>query len=175
VIPKRTAIALLSVIFVFPAACASGVSQQARSQVTYRGSFSLFQKNPDRHVGAVVMFGGKILETKASPTSSEITLLQLSLGKSDRPQDADQSEGRFLLRSEHFLDPATYRKGTMLTAVGKVTGSEVRSVKGFDYAYPVIEAIETKIWSRRSTAAPPITLGVGVGSRGGGVGVGVGF
>ena len=115
------------------------------------------------------------METKASPTSSEIALLQLSLGKSDRPQDGDQSEGRFLLRSGHFLDPAIYRKGTMLTVVGKVTGSEVRSVEGFDYAYPVLEAIETKIWSRRSTAVPPINLGVGVGSRGGGVGVGVGF
>ncbi len=121
------------------------------------------------------MFGGKILETKASSTSSEITLLQLSLGKNDRPQDRDHSEGRFLLRSGNLLDPAIYRKGTLLTVVGRVTGSEMWSVEGFDYAYPVIKAIETKIWSRRSTAAPPINLGVGVGSYGGGVGVGVGF
>ena len=173
----------LSVLFVLTlllsAACASGISQQARSQVTYSGNFSVLQERPSAHLGQVVMFGGKILETKASPTSSEITVLQLPLGTSDRPQDGDRSEGRFLLRSVQFLDPAVYRTGLLLTAVGRITGSEVRPIGGLDYVYPIVEAIEIKLWPERSPVYPGVQFGVGVGSGGssggGAVGVGVGF
>jgi outer membrane lipoprotein len=164
-------------ILLLAAACASGISQQARSEVTYSGNFSALQERPGAHLGQVVMFGGKILETKGSPTSSEIAVLQLPLGTSDRPQDGDRSEGRFLLRSVQFLDPAVYRTGLLLTAVGKISGREVRPIGGLDYAYPIVEAIEIKLWPERSPVYPGVQFGVGVGSSGsgGGVGVGVGF
>src|SRR5512136_1879417 len=115
---RKTHFVLLVIPLLRSAACASAISQQARSQVTYSGNFAVLQERPGAHLGQVVMFGGKILETKASPTSSEITVLQLPLGTSDRPQDGDRSEGRFLLRSVQFLDPAVYRTGLLLTAVG---------------------------------------------------------
>ena len=174
-IPKRTAVALIFVLFVLPAACATGVSQKARSQVTYTGSFSGLQTDPDGHVDSVVMLGGKILETKGSPTSSEIAILQLPLGTNHRPRDGDQSEGRFLLHSGKFLDPAIYRDGTLLTVVGRVSGSELRPVGDFDYTYPVVESIEIKLWPKESPTGPGISLGVGVGSVGSGVGLGVGY
>ena len=176
---QKTLFVPLAVTLVLSAACASGISQQARSQVTYSGNFSALQERPSAHLGQVVIFGGKILETKASPTSSEITVLQYPLGTSDRPQDGDRSEGRFLLRSAQFLDPAVYRSGLLLTAVARITGSEVRPIGGLDYGYPVMEAIEIKLWPERSPAYPGVQFGVGVGSgssgSGGAVGVGVGF
>jgi outer membrane lipoprotein len=172
---KKTLSLLLAFPLLLSAACATGISQQARSQVTYSGSFSVLQERPSAHLDQVVMLGGKILETKASPTSSEITVLQLPLGTSDRPQDGDRSEGRFLLRSGQFLDPAVYRNGLLLTAVGRIGGSEVRPIGGLDYAYPIVEASEIKLWPERSPVYPGVQFGVGVGSGGGGVGVGVGF
>jgi outer membrane lipoprotein len=172
---KKTLSVLLAFPLLLSAACATGISQQARSQVTYSGSFSVLQERPGAHLGQVVMLGGKILETKASPTSSEITVLQLPVGTSDRPQDGDRSEGRFLLRSGQFLDPAVYRNGLLLTAVGRISGNEVRPIGGLDYAYPTVEAIEIKLWPERSPVYPGVQFGVGVGSGGGGVGVGVGF
>ena len=176
---QKTLFVLLVMTLLLSTACATGISQQARSQVTYSGNFSVLQERPSAHLGQVVMFGGKILETKASSPSSEITVLQLPLGSSDRPQDGDRSEGRFLLRSVQFLDPAVYRTGLLLTAVGKITGSELRPIGGLDYAYPVVEAIEIKLWPERSPIYPGVQFGVGVGSGGssggGAVGVGVGF
>jgi outer membrane lipoprotein len=176
---QKTLFVLLVITLLLSAACASGISQQARSQVTYSGNFSILQERPSAHLEQVVMFGGKILETKASPTSSEVTVLQFPLGTSDRPQDGDRSEGRFLLRSVQFLDPAVYRGGLLLTAVGRITGSEVRPIGGMDYAYPIMEAIEIKLWPERSPVYPGVQFGVGVGSGssggGGAVGVGVGF
>ena len=47
--------------------CASGISQQSRSKVTYTETFSALQKTPDVYKGEVIMFGGRIIETKASP------------------------------------------------------------------------------------------------------------
>lgn len=177
--PKKRAFILLVFLMALGAGCATGISKQARSQVTYSGSFSVLQKDLNGYVGQVVMLGGKIVETKPSPTSSEITVLQLPLGTSDRPQDGDRSEGRFLLRSGQFLDPAIYRNGTLLTAVGKITGSEVRPIGGFDYAYPIVEGIEIKLWAERSPGYPGFSIGIGAGGgsggSGGGVGVGVGF
>jgi outer membrane lipoprotein len=176
---QKTLSMALVFILLLAAACATGISRQARAQVTYSGNFSVLQERPSAYLGQVVMFGGKILETKASPTSSELTVLQLPLGSSDRPQDRDRSEGRFLLRSVHFLDPAVYRTGLLLTAVGRITGSEVRPIGALDYAYPIMEAIEIKLWPERIPLYPGVQFGVGVGSGGGSgggaVGVSVGF
>lgn len=162
-IADRTAFALFIFVLLLGAACATGISKQARSQVTHTEGFSVLQKDPTGHLGEVVMLGGKILESKASPASSEIALLQMPLGPGDRPEDGDRSEGRFLLRSAQFLDPAIYRSGMILSAVGKITGSEVRPIGGLDYVYPIVEAIEIKLWPERSPGYPAVHFGVGVG------------
>jgi outer membrane lipoprotein len=110
------------------------------------------------------MLGGKIIETTGSETFSAITVLQLPLGRRDRPKDGDRSQGRYLVRSEEFLDPAIYEKGSLLTVVGRLSSSEVRSIGGFQYAYPLVEAIEIKLWPRAREAFPRVHFGIGVGA-----------
>ena len=144
--------------------CAPGISREVRSQVTYHGSFSELRGNVDPHSGEVVMLGGKVIETQGSQTGSEISVLQLPLDRRGRPRDANQSEGRYLIRSGQFLDPAIYEKGTLLTVVGKLRGSEVRSIGGFQYDYPIVEAIEVKPWPREQRTSPRFHFGVGVGT-----------
>jgi outer membrane lipoprotein len=144
--------------------CASGVSGQARSEVTYRGSFVELQKAPEKYQGEVVMFGGKVIETKTEASLSEIVVLQLPLGGNDRPEDTDRSEGRYLIRSDQFLDPAIYQKDGLLTVVGRLSGAEVRSIGGFQYTYPVVQAIEIKPWERREKTSPGVHVGIGVGT-----------
>ena len=145
--------------------CATGISQKARSRVTYNGSFAELQTAADEHMGEIVMLGGKVIETKGYPAFSEITVLQLPLGKKDRPQDGDRSDGRYLIRSEQFLDPAIYRQGSLLTVVGKLSGSEVRSIGEFQYVYPIVEAIEIKRWPQARKTFPGVHFGIGVGAR----------
>jgi outer membrane lipoprotein len=144
--------------------CATGVSPQARSQVTYGGSFSKLQGAVGQHKDEIVIFGGKIMETKGYESASEITVLQLPLDRRDRPEDGDQSEGRYLIRSGQFLDPAIYEKGSLLTVVGRISGSEVRPIGEFQYVYPVVEPVELKLWPRDPRMSPRFRFGIGVGT-----------
>ena len=144
--------------------CASGISHQSRSQVTYTGTFSALQKTPDVYKGEVIMFGGRIIETKASPPLPELIVLQLALGSSGQPVDPDQSEGRFIVQSKQLLDPAVYQKDMLLTVVGTLKGSKVESIGGFEYTYPLVELIEIKLWPKGMQTRPMIHFGIGVGT-----------
>jgi outer membrane lipoprotein len=154
---------LLSLV-VSVAGCATGISQQARSQVTYYGSFSALQAHISSHRGEVVMLGGKIIETQSSQLRSEITVLQLPLDGRGRPVDGDRTEGRYLARSSQFLDPALYEKGNLITVVGRLTGGESRLIGSFSYVHPVVEIVEIKSWPPAQNTEPSFHFGIGVGT-----------
>ena len=115
-------------------------------------------------MGRVALYGGMIIETLAGSEFSDLIVVQLPLGGGDRPRNVDQSEGRFLVRSQRFLDPTIYQKGRLVTVVGKVVGGENRSIGGLDYAYPVLEAIEIKLWPQEQQVWPNIQFGFGLGA-----------
>ena len=142
--------------------CATGISPQGRSQVTYQGSFGALQSNPGAYQGQTALLGGKILEVKATPSLSELVVLQFPLASGDRPEDADQSQGRFLVRSDKFLDPAVYQKDLKVTVLGQITGSESRPIGGFNYLYPVLQAREIKVWQPGQRF--PVIFGIGIGT-----------
>jgi outer membrane lipoprotein len=161
---KRAGCMLFIFFIMFLMGCATGISRQSRSKVTYAGTFSELQKTPDVYKDEIIMLGGKILETSVSSTLSQLTVLQLELDNNGRPVNLDQSHGRFLVQSKEFLDPAIYQKGILLTLVGKLKGSEVRAIGGFDYVYPLLEPIEIKLWPMEILTQPRFHFGFGVGT-----------
>jgi outer membrane lipoprotein len=161
---KRAGYILCVFFIMFLMGCASGISRQSRSKITYAGTFLELQKTPDVYKDEIIMLGGKILETNVSSTLSELTVLQLELENNGRPVNLDQSHGRFLVQSKQFLDPAIYQKGILLTLVGKLKGSEVRAIGGFDYVYPLVEPIEIKLWPMEIFTQPRFHFGFGLGT-----------
>ena len=157
-----------SIFFVFfvviLAGCASGLSQQSLSKVTHMEPFPVLQGNPDKFIDEIVLLGGKILEINVAPASSELVVLQMPLDNSNRPENPDQSKGRFLLRSEQFLDPAIYQKGALLSVVGMVKGEQIRAIGGLNYVYPILEAVEIKLWPEIYPNYPRVHFGIGVGT-----------
>ncbi len=162
--PKQTVYILGISFIILVMGCAAGISQQSRSKVTYTGSFSALQKTPDVYKSEVIILGGRIIETKASSPLSELTVLQLALGSSGRPENLDQSEGRFIVQTNQLLDPAVYQKDMLLTVVGTLKGSKVLSIGGFEYTYPLVELIEIKLWPKGMQIRPIIHFGIGVGT-----------
>jgi outer membrane lipoprotein len=161
---KRSGYILFVFFIVFLLGCATGISRQSRSRVTYAGTFTELQKTPDNYKDEIIMLGGKILETNVSSTLSQLTVLQIELDNNGRPVNLDQSHGRFLVQSKQFLDPAIYQKGILLTLVGRLKGSEVRAIGGFDYVYPLLEPIEIKLWPMEILTQPRFHFGFGVGT-----------
>jgi len=160
------------------AGCVSGVSDYSRAMVTYQGAFPELQGAPDQHRGQVAMLGGRIVETTPSSTGTEIVVLQLPLAARDKPALDQASQGRFLISSPEFLDPAAYRKLTLITVVGEVTGHVERPVGDYPYTLPVLRPIEIKQWSSNDWGGggPAVQVGVGAGSHGGGgAGFGISF
>jgi outer membrane lipoprotein len=148
----------------FLAGCATGISRESRLKVTYTGTFSELQKTPETYTDEIIMVGGKIIETRVSSDLSELVVLQFELDNNGQPVNLDQSNGRFIVRSKQFLDPAVYQKATLISLVGKLKGSEVRAVGGFDYVYPLVEAIEIKLWPDEIQNRRRFHFGLGIGT-----------
>jgi outer membrane lipoprotein len=157
--------ALLFCFFFILAGCAGGISKEARSQITYVGAFNTVQQQPEKYRGETVMWGGKVIDTRARDKSTEMVVLQLGLGSQQRPQDNDQSQGRFIIQSRQFLDPAIYPQGTLITVVGPLKGSELRKIGEMEYRYPVIDVAEIKKWKPAEDSSPRIHFGFGIGTH----------
>jgi outer membrane lipoprotein len=147
------------------AGCAGGISRQARSQVTYFGPFNTVQQQPDTHKGETVMWGGRVIETLNKNGSTELSVLQLELTDQGFPVDNDKSQGRFLIRSTEFMDPAIYPEGTLITVVGRVEGAESRLIGEMPYLYTVVNVIEIKKWAPGENPTSRVHFGVGIGAR----------
>ena len=174
--PSTRTIGLLFTLALFLSACAGGLSKQARSQVTYFDSFRQLQQQSEKYHGETVMLGGKILVAQVETGATELEgggggggggggVLQLDIGSGTRPVDNDNSQGRFLVRSDQFLDPAIYPQGTLITVVGHLKGSESRNIGDMPYRYPVIDVLEIKKWPANANSSPRFHFGFGVGTR----------
>lgn len=142
-----------------------GISKEARSQITYSGPFDVVQQQPEKYRGETIMWGGKVIGTRTKDDATEMVLLQLGLGSQQRPQDNDQSQGRFIIRSRQFLDPAIYPQGTLITVVGPLTGAELRKIGEMEYRYPVIDIAEIKKWEPKDNSSPRIHFGFGISTH----------
>jgi outer membrane lipoprotein len=104
------------------------------------------RRAPDAYVNQKVVLGGEIVETRPQAEQTEIEVLGRPLRRDESPAWTDVSEGRFLVISRQFLDPAVYAKGRRLSVVGAFTGEEERPIGDQPYRYPVIAAEQVRLW-----------------------------
>jgi outer membrane lipoprotein len=143
-------------------------------------AFPALQQKPDAYAGKVVVLGGQIIATTVKDNETWIEMLEKKLDAQQKPEDTDQSAGRFLVRFLGFLDPAIYAAGRKLTVAGQVEGALVRPINETKYTYPVLAAKEHYLWKPEEANRSPrfgIGIGGGIGGHGsgGGVGIGLGF
>jgi outer membrane lipoprotein len=112
-------------------------------------TFAEIQKDPQRYLGKVVLWGGVIVETENRKDETLLKVMRTELDYEKRPMNRDRSTGRFIVRAGGFLDPAIYREGREITAVGEVAGKEALPIGGIMYTYPVILAKEIRLWEKQ--------------------------
>ncbi len=154
-------IGLLSLLLLSLTSCAPTISKQLREQVDQSVSFGLLSADPEAYKGKIVIFGGVIAQTTPKPGQTELEIVQKNLDSSNEPETTDKSDGRFLVIADGFRDPFIYKKDRKITVAGEVIGSEVRKLDALDYRYPVIKALELKLWPQPSPNLSPFYWGLG--------------
>lgn len=133
-------------VFFLIVGCSYPISRTVRHKVTQDLTFSQVLANPAAYQGAVVIWGGIVMDTINHPNGTELVVLETPLGYWETPEAARYSSGRFIARTPKFLEPQIYRRGTRITVAGEVEGQQLETLKGIPYAYPVIKIREIHWW-----------------------------
>jgi len=138
--------------------------------------------NPLPATGESVQWGGTIVGITNLQDRTRIEVLAYPLDSKARPRSDSNPLGRFILEQKGFLDPAIYKQGRLISAVGTVTGTRITRVGEASYDHAVVDARQIYLWPEdQGPQGSGVTFGVGVGSGGWGsgtswgVGVGTGF
>lgn len=130
------------------AGCVSPLSRQAKFDAEPYVDFPRLLENPAAYQGKTYLLGGVIVTTEASQEGSTLEVLRYQLDRSDRPLQADETSGRFLVRTAKFLDPVIYASGRLVTLTGQMVDVETRPLGGVDYRYPLLTLGELHLWPK---------------------------
>ena len=139
---------LILLVFFSLFGCVHVISNKIKDQAVPELQLKQVSQNPDTFKGKTVIWGGEIVETVNQKDGiSLVTIFQRPLTYNDAPDLTSESEGRFIIKSEKYLDPYAYRKGRKLTVGGVILGGENKREGDIDYWYTIISAKELYLWN----------------------------
>jgi outer membrane lipoprotein len=106
----------------------------------YDISYSEATRNIAHFKNAPVRWGGTVIDVENEQNFSLVQVLYYPLNSYGRPQLDKPNEGRFLIKSPDFLDPAVYTKNSEITVAGTLTGDAERAVGNKTLRLPMISA-----------------------------------
>jgi outer membrane lipoprotein len=112
-------------------------------------------KNPTGYTGSVVIWGGSIIQTLNTKEGTEVLVLETPLGYEEEPEGTRYSRGRFIAKTQQYLDPEIYKEGRKVTVAGEIVGKEVKPLGSTEYNYPVVMIKEIHLWRRYRVYAYP--------------------
>jgi outer membrane lipoprotein len=126
--------------------CAHVISEEMRRRVAPELTFKDVLREPIKHRGKVVLWGGVIVTCTNTREGTQIEVFHTALGFRGRPKDIDVSHGRFLALHPEYLDCGIYRKGRKITMSGEIIGQKTLPLDEIEYTYPLISATEIHLW-----------------------------
>lgn len=113
-------------------------------------------QNIDQYKGSRVRWGGVIASLKNQQDETWIELVQYRLDRRGRPVDGD-SQGRFFIKINGFLEPREYAIGREITAVGEITQTVTQTIGEHNYVYPVVAVSggEFMLWNQLNAYRDP--------------------
>jgi outer membrane lipoprotein len=142
--------------------CTPAIPREYLARVDRSASYPVVQSNVGRYIGTTIAWGGYIHETRNTPEGTYIEIIESPLDSRDRPEDLDQTTGRFLALFPGYAEAVHYAPGKSITVVGEVRGVKELELGEILYPYPVILRRYDRLWEPRTR--PDIHLGVGVGT-----------
>ena len=112
---------------VFLSACA-GLPAAVKNVPVTKLTYSQASGDPNSYKGTAVRWGGVIIDVENEENQTLVQVLSYPLDYTGRPQSTKQSEGRFVVKSAEFLDPAVYKKDREITVAGELEGDIDRRI-----------------------------------------------
>lgn len=125
-------------------------------------------REPDRHQGTEVVWGGKILDVRNLADETEVQVVAYPLDRAQRPQQSAPTQGRFILVLPGFVEPYDFPPGRFVTVRGRIEGSRMRRIGDADRLYPALRREDLHLWPvnfPRERSRVSFGIGVGVGVR----------
>lgn len=148
------------VLAVFLAGCSYAFPPEVREQVDSTVTAASIFRDPDALRGRTVMLGGDIIRCANEKSVTYLEVLEKPLDSYGRPEDVDESAGRFLIVYEGFLDPSVYLPGLQISVAGKVMGVRRGSIGDYRYDYPLIKSEAIHLFGQ--PGGFPVRFGIGV-------------
>ena len=104
------------------------------------------EKDFSKHQYKTARWGGTLIDVKNDEAETTLQLLAFPLNYYGRPNLSASTLGRFLVRSNDFLDPALYVKSSELTVSGRLVDLNTRKVGQKVLSLPVIELQQIYLW-----------------------------
>ncbi len=139
----------MNIRLVLPVIAALSLAACATAPKPLQGQFNpVAPREAAAQPGALVRWGGSIIETRPGPDQTCFQMLGRPLAGTGRPSssDSDANDGRFIACRTGFYDPAIFQAGREVTFIGKIAGSENTRIGDFEYRVPKIEADVVYLW-----------------------------
>lgn len=152
-------IILLSILILFLYGCAHVISKDLRVIAHRDIPISDIMKNPDAHIGKIIIIGGTIASSINTAEGTYIEVVQKPLDYRGAPEDTDVSYGRFIIFYEGYLDTAIYSPGREVTVAGEVMGKRIQRLGEMQYPYLLVRSKEIHLFKYRPL---PIRFEIGI-------------
>ncbi|HAO23720.1 MULTISPECIES: Slp family lipoprotein [unclassified Methylophaga] len=137
----------LSLMLILTACGATKPSLYAKSNndITYEQVL----QNIEMHQGQTVRWGGMIAQVANYEDFSELTIVQFPLTRHGVPISTENSAGRFIVRSERFLDPLIYSPERLVTFLGTVKTLQLQKVDQKMLSVPLVTMEDDHVWPQK--------------------------
>jgi outer membrane lipoprotein len=126
-------------------ACAH-VPTVLQSITASNATLSQVSQNIDYYKGVPIRWGGTIIDVENEIDFTRLQILYYPLNKSAQPQTYQTSEGRFVVITPTFLDPAVYKKNAEVSVTGLIKGVTSIAIGKKTLSVPVVDMQAIYLW-----------------------------
>lgn len=140
-------LSIISLLFLLNG-CASLPPAAIRDIPFVEAPYQTVIQNIDAYKDIPVRWGGVIIDVENEENFSLVQILYYPIDNTGYPQLSKASEGRFVVESSDFLDPAVFAKDKEITVAGKIKGDIERTIGNKTIRVPLISATAIYLWPR---------------------------
>ncbi len=119
-------------------------SQAIRTPIA--DTVSIEKARQTSQTGTQVRWGGVIVAITNNSDHSIIEIVERPLTRYGVPKVTNKTGGRFLAKSNEFLEPENIKTGRYITVNGQLADYQAGKIGDYEYQYPLVNINEYKVW-----------------------------